>query len=121
MTKAQEVRRRRLDAIQKDITAQAEKVFDWILDLIDANTQKGHFGMVEVCLFEGQDIIKTTNFNGKKGTEYDLGFFLLLHDKLELFEKLKEVVDKEEGFKSVLKPNATLYDSKAIIFQVVID
>lgn len=118
MTKAQEIRNRRLEKMQSDITAQAEKVFDWMLDLIDADTQKGYFGSIEVCLFDGQNKIKTTALNG---TEYDLGDVLLQHDRLVFFSTLKKVVEQEDGFKAVLKPSATLWDSKAIIFQIVIE
>ncbi len=120
MTKAQEVRGRRVEAIQKVLPAQAEKIFDWILDLIDTDTKRGFFCEVEVCLFNDQSIIKTTDLSGNEGTEYDLECNLLPHDKLELFKKLKEIVDNEEGFKAVLKPNTIIGNSEAIIFQVVV-
>lgn len=121
MTKAQEVRNRRLEKMRSDITAQAEKVFDWMLDLIDADTKKGYFGTIEVCLFDGQHTIKTTALSGKKGTEYELGDVLLKHDRLAFFSTLKGVVEQEDGFKAVLKPDAILWDSKCIIFQIVIE
>lgn len=117
MTKAQEIRNRRLEKMQSDITAQAEKVFDWMLDLIDADTKKGYFGSIEVCLFDGQNKIKHTDFN----SEYDLGNVLLQHDRLAFFSELKQVVEQEEGFKAILKPSATLWDSKCIILQIVIE
>lgn len=121
MTKAQEIRNRRLEKMQSDITAQAEKVFDWMLDLIDADTKKGYFGSIEVCLFADEHTIRTTDLNGKKGTEYDLSDILLQHDRLALFSTLKKVVEQEDGFKAVLKPTATLWDSKCIIFQIFIE
>lgn len=121
MTRAQEVRNRRLEKIQSDITAQAEKVFDWMLDLIDAHTKKGYFGSLEVCLFDNQYIIQTTDLSGKKGTEYNLRNVLLQHDRLAFFSTLKKVVEQEDGFKAVLRPNAVLYDVNCIVFQIVIE
>ena len=118
MTKAQEVRVKRLEKRQSDLTSQAEKVFDWILDLMDADTEKGYFGSITVCLFDGQNQIKTIALNG---TEYDLTEVLLKFDRLAFFSKLKEVVEQEEGYKAILKPSTIFYDSKAILFEIVID
>lgn len=121
MTKAQEIRNRRLEKMQSDITAQAEKVFDWMLDLIDANTQKGYFGPIEVVLFNGQSTIKTIALSGKKGTEYELGDVLIQHDRFAFFSKLKEIIEQEDGFKVNFYPDASYYDSKCISFQIVIE
>ena len=121
MTKAQEIRNRRLEKMQSDITAQAEKVFDWMLDLIDAHIQKGYFGSIEVCLFDGQHTIKTTALSGEEGTEYELGEVLLQHDRLAFFATLKRIVEQEDGFKAVLKPDAIFFDSKCIMFEIVIE
>lgn len=120
MTKAQEIRNRRLEKIQSDIIAQAEKVFDWMQDLIDADTKKGYFGPIQVCLFDNEHIIQTIDLSGKKGSEYDLGDFLLNHDRMVFFSTLKKVVEQEEGFKATCFPNAILWNSKCIIFQIVI-
>lgn len=121
MTKAQSIRNRRLEKIQNDITAQAEKVFDWMLDLIDADTKQGYFGPIEVVLFDVQDTIKYFDLNGEKGSEYELSDFFLQHDRLNFFSTLKKVVEQEDGFKAILKPDAILWDSKCIIFQIVIE
>ena len=119
MTKAQEIRNRRLEKRQNDITVQAEKVFDWILDLIDADTQKGYFGSIKLCLFDDQHTIKTTAFDGNT---YDLGdTFFLQNDRLAFFSTLKQVVEQEDGFKAVLETSAIFYDEKAILFEVVIE
>lgn len=119
MTKAQEIRNKRLEKMQSDITAQAEKVFDWMLDLIDADTKKGYFGSIKVYLFDGEHTIKTTPFGDRT---YNLGdTFLLQHDRLAFFSTLKQVVEQENGFKAVLEPSAIFYDEKAILFEVVIE
>ena len=118
MTKAQEVRSRRLEKRQSDLTTRAEKVFYWILDLMDADTEKGYYGSFMVCLFDGQEQIKSSTLNG---TEYDLTEVLLKFDRLAFFSKLKEVVEQEEGYKAILKPFTTFYDSKAILLEIVIE
>ena len=121
MTKAQEVRTRRLKKMQSDITVQVQKVFDWMLDLIDADTKKGYLGSIEVCLFYDETKIRTSNLSGKEGTEYELKDFFLQHDRIEFFSALKKVVEQEEGFKASLNPDSTLWSSKCIIFQIVIE
>ena len=115
--KAQKIRRERLEMLNQGITTEAEKIFDWILNLIDEDTKKKYFGSVAVCLFEGQTILKTKSLNG---TEYDLTEALLRYDKIKIFKSLKKVVESEKGFKAILKLNDTFYDSKAIIFEVFI-
>ena len=121
MTKAQQIRNRRLEKMQSDITVQAKKVFDWMLDLIDANTERGFFGPMEVCLFDDQYTIKTTSLSGKKDTEYELCDFLLHHDRLAFFSTLKKIVEQEDGFKANLQPDAIFWDSKCIMFEIVIE
>ena len=118
MTKAQEVRGKRLEKRQSDLTTRAEKVFYWILDLMDADTEKGYYGSFMVCLFDGQEQIKSSTLNGKK---YDLHEDLLKFDRLEFFSKLEEIIDREEGYKAILKPFTTFYDSKAILLEIVIE
>ncbi len=120
MTKAQEVRSRRLEKIQSDLTTEAKKIFDWILDLVDENTNTGHFLIpVKVCLFEGQSIIKDSSFNYDK--EYDLSEILFKYNRFELFTALKEVIDQEEGYSATLDTDAIFWDAKAIILEVVIN
>lgn len=118
MTKAQQVRSRRLESIQNELTEEAKKVFDSILDLIDADTKKGHYGTIEVCLFYDQYELKTTGYCNKV---YDLSTILHKFDRQQFFTILKEVVEQEEGFKAVIKTDATVWDSKAIVFQVVVE
>lgn len=117
MTKAQKVRNRRLESRQIALTTQAKKVFDWILDLIDADTQKGLFRPIEVCLFDKQHTILTTDLGYKKGFEYFLDNFLLQHDWLDFFLTLKEVIEKEDGYTASLDPTATLYDTNLLLIR----
>lgn len=121
MTKAQEIRNRRLEKVQNDITVHAKKVFDWMLDLINSDTQKGYFGPIEVVLFDDQSTIKTTALSGKKGIEYELGDVLIQHDRLAFFSTLKKIIEQEDGFKVNFYPDALYYDSKCIRFQIVIE
>ncbi len=120
MTKAQKVRSRRLEKLQNDITEQAKKVFDWILDLIDEDTTKGNFSPFKVCLFNDQSTIKTAELSGEKGKSYELGDFLLQHDRLEFFSTLKIIVEQEDGFNANFDTDAYWWGSKCILFEIVI-
>lgn len=121
MTKAQEVRNRWLESSQTDLTTQAEKVFDWILNLIDADIQKGFFRPIEVCLFDDQHAIRTTDLSD---TQYDLGSFLLRHQhphwRLDLFLTLQKMIEKEDGYFVLLLSDTILYDAKCILLQVAL-
>ena len=118
MTKAQQVRSRRLESRQNELTVETKRIFDWILDLIDADTKSGHYGSIKVCLFYDQDELRTTRLNNEA---YDMSKILLKFDRKQIFTKLKEVVEQEEGYKATVDTNATLWDSKAIVFQVVVE
>lgn len=118
MTKAQQVRGRRLASIQNELNEETKKVFDIILALIDAGTNKGYYGATEVCLFYDQYELKTP---GYLCNVYDLSTILHKFDRLQFFTSLKEIVEQEEGFKAVIKTDATVWDSKAIVFQVVVE
>ena len=119
MTKAQEVRNRRLEKMQGDITEQAKKVFDWILDLMDTDTQKGYFRSIKVCLFYDQHTIKLASLDGPT---YPLSnTFFLQHDRLAFFSTLQQIVEQEEGFSAILEPSAIVYDEKAILLEIVIE
>lgn len=116
MTKAQEVRERRLEAIKNDYFTESEKIFSWILDLIDQDTKKKVYGTVSICIFEDESEINTMPV-GKKA--YQLSNFLLTHDKLQLFSTLKDLIDKEEGYRVVnFQPNTTYYDVKAMTLEI---
>ena len=116
MTKAQEVRERRLEALKDDYFTEAEKIFSWILDLIDQDTEKKVYGTVSICIFEDESEINTMPLDGKA---YQLNHFLSTHDKLQLFSTLKELINKEEGYKVVdFRPNTTYYDVKAMTLEI---
>ena len=117
MTKAQEIRTRRLEKLEKSMNTEAEKIFDWILDLMDADTERGYFGEFRVFLCYDQNEIKT----GHDDVKYDLSQVLLKYDRVKLFTSLSKLIDKEDGFKADLNVNGTIWDEKAIILNVVME
>ena len=117
MTKAQEVRLERLKKRSEGITGEAEKIFNWILDLMDRDTKNGYYGSLAILLFDDQTIIKKATLDGEK---YDVTKTLISYSRQELFEKLLEVVNREDGFEGQLDLNARFYEEKCIMFMVVI-
>ncbi len=117
MTKAQEVRKRRLERKQQDLTVVAEGIFDWILDLIDLDTKKGYLGSTKICLFKGKKKLRAI-YDSEE--EYNLAEALLKFDKYEIFEKLKEVIEKEEGYEVDFSRSAVLWDSTGILLEVFV-
>ena len=117
MTKAQEIRSKRLEKFNISINAEAQKIFDWILDLMDADTERDYFGSCEVFLWYGQSKIQTNH----EDVEYDLTEVLLQYDRVKLFNSLTKLIDKEEGFKADLNLDGNLWGEKAIILSVVME
>ena len=115
--KAQEIRKNRKAMIDQEISAEAEKIFNWILDLIDADTEKNCFRDFKLYLFDDELTLRT---EGLKGTEYNLNDFFLRHDRIELFEVLKEIIEREEGFTANFK-RTKFWDYPCIMFKIVID
>ncbi len=121
MTKAQEVRQRRIERRQHDLTVVAEGIFDWILDLIDLDTKKGYLDSTKICLFKGEK--KLRNIYGseyKVYSIYDLSEPLKKFNKIEIFSKLKEVIENEDGYEVDLNRSAVFWDSTGILLEVFV-
>ena len=123
MTKAQQVRSRRLAKRSEGITAEAEKIFSWILDLMDEDTEKGYYGSLEIFLF-GRDIsssiiiAKETPYGPQY--EYDATNAIFKYGRYALFEELETIVNREDGFVGKLTPYAKYDGVRCIMFNVVI-
>lgn len=110
MTKAQEVRMNRLNAINT-LTRQAKEIFDWILDLIDADTQKETFEPINLYLNTSRVIVRFKNLDGGAREcleHYALKGNLPEYSSIQLFTALKEVVEQEEGFTAVIEKSNAL-------------
>ncbi len=116
MTKAQEVRRRRLESLENELNVEAEKIFDWLLDLMDEKTKKGEYEAIEVYSFYDGDEIR---YAYEK--TYNLSKLLRKYSISIIYIKLKEVVEREDGFIATVDFKATKWDSKAITFKVGIE
>ena len=118
MTKAQKIRSKRLKKLDEAINAEAEKIFDWILDLMDVNTEKGYFGGVDLFLWDDKSSIKELH---NEEVTHDLTDVLLKYDRNKLFTTLAKLIDNEEGYKVTLNLNAYIWESKAILLSVVME
>lgn len=116
MTKiAQEIRENRKKMIDQEISEEAEKIFNWILDLIDEDTKNKRFRDLNLYMRDDESTLSAEN-----GTNYNLSNFLLRHDRNRLFEVLKELIDSNEGFTAKFT-HTTFWDSPCIKFTIVID
>lgn len=118
MKKAQQVRIRRLQKYNAAINVEAQKIFDWILDLMDANTEKGYYGSLDIFLYYGEDEI---NVKCQKEAKYNLVDILLRHDRRNLFTTLCNLINNEHGFVARLNLNDCYYNIKAITLSIVIE
>lgn len=105
MEKAQKVRKRREEFSRYPLVSMAEEVFEWVLDEIDKRTSIMNFNPIQIFIRE--DTLQTT-----EGWIYEknMKHFLKLHTLEELLIKLKDIVDKEDGFEASLN-----YGAKNII------
>lgn len=129
MTNAQQVRSKRLEKINSDIReiidirdisdikVEIQKIFDWILDILDKDTEQKFFGPIEIFLWDAQDTIKTN----RSRAEYDVTPILCRYNSGDLFFTLKRVIEEEEGFKAELNLNASVWDENAIMLKIVVE
>lgn len=106
--------------LKKNIISEAERVFDWILDLIDENTKRGYFVPLKVFLpYDGYEI-QTIGIIGWKNT-YLLDSAVFEHGRTEFFSTLKKVVERKKNFEADINPRATFQGKKGIIFKIVVE
>lgn len=89
MTKAQEVRQRRLDSIQAD-RDEALKVFEWLLDVLDKRTAKKDYSPLEVS-FDGYYIRPADH---DSYNVHDCGM-------KAIYDYVKDMFNNEEGYSAV--------------------
>ena len=119
MTKAQQVRSRRMKAMEQDLKKETEKVFSWILDLIDKATDQDYFPhSIRMFLYENDYTLRPI---GIKNQEYNLFEVFVKHGREGFFKKLKKTIDQEEGYTAKLDLHTTYWDEKATILEVVIE
>lgn len=105
MEKAQRVRKTRQEFINYPLVSMANEIFDWVLDEFDARTKVMNFDPIQLYVYKSsiKTTIKTTN-----GLEYknSMIYFLQSYSIEELFAKLKDIVDGEDGFSATLNSDA---------------
>ena len=107
MTKAQEVRIRRLQKYKAAIAEEAQKIFDWILDLMDANTEKGYLGSLDVYLYYDEQEIKV---KCQEKAKYNLAKVLLQYDRVKNILLRTEQIKDMEDMDAVYERLESIYD-----------
>lgn len=98
MTKAQEVRKNRLEQL-KSFTAQAQETFDWILELMDSDNKNGKFERDVTIKFVDDYKLERRVLNPECVYYYELkGDFCGHTRKVMFFTALKKIIEQEEGF-----------------------
>ena len=117
MTKAQQIRAKKNEMIDNEVKFQAEKIFDWLLDIFEKNIEKGEYEGIELLLFKGKCKILT----GYEGVKYDLSGIISKYDEVKIFKALSNLINCEEGYTAKLNLNNKIYDADVISLVVVIN
>ena len=117
MKKAQQVRTRWLQKYDAAINVEAQKIFNWVLDLMDANTEKGYFGSLDIFSYYDEHWIRV---KCQKEAKYDLTDVLLQFDRKKLFIALHNLINNEQGFVVTTNFDDIYYNSKAITLNIEI-
>ena len=120
MTKAQEVRRRRLEKRSEGLTTEAEKIFSWILNLMSEDTSEGYLGALNLILRADTTKIRKIEMLRKADETYDATSAILKYGRFALLEELENIVNREDGFEGKFTPHDIYDDKEYIIFRVVI-
>jgi hypothetical protein len=117
VTKAEQVRKERLEARYKGISKAAKEIFDWMLDILSAETQDGYIDETVFWLFDDDYKLNTWFRN----STLDLRPIIEKYDRVVLFDRLKELIESEEGYKVEYEPHSTQWDSTCLRFTVSIE
>ena len=107
MTKAQEVRQRRLDSIQAD-RDEVIKIFEWILDLLDKRTERKEYTPIEVSNV-GFDFLVSDGFRHQVSCNR-------LDCTKNIFDTIKDMFNNEEGYSAELfEDNCRMFRLRIVI------
>ena len=117
MTKAEIVRTKRLKTLQA--ANEIEKIFDWILDKIDMDTDDGIFESREFFLYKNDYEPKLMTCNSSEN--YDLSEIFSTINKEIFFKLLNQLINKEDGYKSEINFDAKYnhYEVISIIVSII--
>ena len=131
--RAEEIRRERIERSDKCwaelLNAEVEKVYGWILDIIQEKNYKELVSLSEqftFYMYDDQNFIQHDGLIVDVGKKLDLYDFIFKSETVlgrgrkELFKKLKTVVESVEGYEVKVDYNGSYYDSKAILFEITI-
>lgn len=118
MLNPQEVRKRRQEAIQQSkakrqdmLMEEAQKIFQWILKLIDEDSKQGCCNSVTIWQYKDCNTIKV------RGEQYGQCRFSIG----EIFPIVCEIINHEEGYHAEYSENVVYYDEDAWQLTVTVE
>ena len=100
------VRKRRQEAIQQcqiqdqtEFMEEANKIFQWILKLIDEKNKQGFFGAITVWQFDDSNEICAGSKN-----------YINSYSRDKIFPVVCEIINAEEGYHAEYRTNVVMYD-----------
>lgn len=105
MTKAEEIRSRRMAAIE-ELKNEAQNAFEWILKLLDAKTAEFEFGPLVVYAYITEEHKVRMEVGG---AVYKSGTMNISSAKV-LLQSIKEVIDAEDGYSAELCDSTGYHD-----------
>ena len=126
ISKAQQVRMRRTNAFKRTLFLKLDKIFDWILDIINKKTDERDYHKLILYIDEYRYLRVLDNEKKREDNYgcYDLRKILSEYDEEFFVEKLKKKIEDEEGYKVKLKEeclNGAKKPSTVIIVEVSVD
>ena len=117
MTKAEQVRKERIEKMDSVKAGIANEIFDWMLDILSARTKEGIFDETEFYIYDKE---YTLEVNGRNDV-MRLHIAFTDFDRREIFSILEKMVRNEEGYVVDYQPHTTFWDSPCLMFKITIE
>ena len=119
MLDPQEVRKRRQEAIQQSkvkrqdmLMEEAQKIFQWILKLIDEDSKQGRCNSVAIWQYKDCNTIKASRDEQYGQCRFSIG---------EIMPIVCEIINHEEGYHAEYTEDAVYYDEDAWRLTVTVE
>lgn len=97
---------------------EAEKIFDWILNLMEADNKNKKLRPIELRKYYGDHKLKALGFENET---YELFENFLYPNEDKLFESLTKVITRENGFKVTVEYKVYFGEFKADVIVVTVE
>ena len=81
---------------------EAQKVFQWILEMFKKNFEEGYFGDISVWQYEGSNELN-----------YGYDTYNMSYAREEIYPLVCEIINSEEGYQASYRKDAIYYDENA--------